>query len=93
MNPLNIDAINTYSPYPVWNKEDEYLFKTDKGIEYSVSFDEEDNFEYTSYWFHLTNISHGKSPNDVKIAKTVICIIEEFFSHNPDILLYLCSTD
>ena len=92
MNPLDIDAINTYSPYPVWNKEDEYLFKTDNGIEYSVSFDEEDNFEYKSYWFNLTNISHEKSPGDVKIAKTVICIIEEFFSQNPDILLYLCST-
>ena len=23
----------------------------------------------------------------------MICIIEEFFSQNPDILLYLCSTD
>ena len=89
MNPLDIDAINTYSPYPVWNKEDEYLFKTDNGIEYSVSFDEEENFEYKSYWFNLTNISHEKSPGDVKIAKTVICIIEEFFCQNPDILLYL----
>ena len=44
MNPLDVDVINTYSPYPVWNKEDEYLFKTDNGIEYSVSFDEEENF-------------------------------------------------
>ena len=92
MNPLDIDAINTQSPYPVWNKGGEYLFKTDNEIEYSVSFDEEDNFEYKSYWFNLTNISHEKSPGDVKIAKTVICIIEEFFSQNPDILLYLCST-
>lgn len=80
MNPLDIDAINTYSPYPVWNKEDEYLFKTDNGIEYSVSFDEEENFEYKSYWFNLTNISHEKSPGDVKIAKTVICIIEALLS-------------
>ena len=34
-----------------------------------------------------------KSPGDVKIAKTVICIIEEFFQKNPDILLYMCSTE
>ena len=33
------------------------------------------------------------SPGDKKIAQTVICIIEEFFNQNPDILLYMCSTD
>ena len=27
-----------------------------------------------------------------KIPQTVICIIEEFFDKNPEILLYLCST-
>ena len=93
MQSLNIDIINTYSPYTVWTKGDEYLFTTDYGIEYSVSFDNEDNFEFNSYWLNLTNLSHQKSPGDVKIAQTVICIIEEFFRQNPDILLYLCSTD
>ena len=33
------------------------------------------------------------SPGDKKIAQTVICVIEEFFRQNPDILLYMCSTD
>ena len=93
MQSLNIDIINTYSPYTVWAKGYEYLFTTDYGIEYSVSFDDEDNFEFKSYWLNLTNLSHQKSPGDVKIAQTVICIIEEFFRQNPDILLYLCSTD
>ena len=27
-----------------------------------------------------------------KIPQTVICIIEEFFRQNPDIMLYMCST-
>ena len=93
MNPLDIDIINTYSPYTIWPKGEEYRFITDNGIEYSVSFDDEDNFEYQSYWFNLTNLSHQKSPGALKIAQTVICIIEEFFRKNPDILLYLCSTD
>lgn len=93
MNPLHEDKINLYSPYPVWKREDVLVFTTDNGIEYSITFDEEENFEYTSYWLNLTNINHQKSPGDIKIAQTVICIIEEFFRQNPDILLYLCSTD
>lgn len=42
-------------------------------------------------WY--ANPYHQKSPGDTKIAQTVICIIEEFFRQNPDILLYMCSTD
>ena len=29
----------------------------------------------------------------MKIAQTIICIIEEFFLQNPEVLLYMCSTD
>lgn len=93
MTQLNVDTVNIFSPYSIWVRGDEYVFTTDNGIEYSVTFDEEDNFEYKAYWFNLTNLSHHKSPGDVKIAQTVICIIEEFFRQNPNILLYLCSTD
>ncbi len=39
------------------------------------------------------NPEHAKSPGDVKIAQTVVCIIEEFFRLNPEVLLYMCSTD
>jgi len=35
----------------------------------------------------------GSSPGDVKIAQTVVCIIEEFFRLNSEVLLYMCSTD
>ena len=28
----------------------------------------------------------------MKVRDTIICIIEEFFRQNPDILLYLCDT-
>jgi hypothetical protein len=41
----------------------------------------------------LTNPNHAKSPGDAKIAQTVVCIIEEFFRLNPEVLLYMCSTD
>ena len=68
-------------------------FRTDYDILYLVSFDEEENPFYKAYWFNLTNPQNVASPGDKKIAQTVICIIEEFFRQNPDILLYMCSTD
>ena len=61
MQSLNIDIINIYSPYTVWTKGDEYLFTTDYGIEYSVSFDDEDNFEFKSYWLNLTGVPEEMS--------------------------------
>ena len=70
-----------------------YLFKSDYGILYAVDFELDSNPFYTAYWFNLTNPDHTKSPGDSKIAQTVICIIEEFFRLNPEVLLYMCSTD
>jgi len=93
MKALNIDNINLLSPYTVAEISGRLHFRTDHGIEYVVTFDQEDNPFFTVYWFNLTNPNHAKSPNDPKIPQTVICIIEEFFHQNPDILLYMCSTE
>ena len=68
-------------------------FETDYGIRYLVDFELDVNPYYTAYWFNLTNPEHAKSPGDTKIAQTVVCIIEEFFRLNPEVLLYMCSTD
>lgn len=93
MKALSVAQININAPYKVWNERKLYRFETDFGINYIVDFEQDDNPFYTSYWFNLTNPKHTKSPGDVKIAKTVICIIEEFFQKNPDILLYMCSSE
>ena len=92
MNALDLQTINIYAPYSVWEEDNTFFFKTDFGIYYSVDFDVDDNPLYTAYWFNLTNMSQEKSPGDIKIQRTIICIIEEFFKKNPDILLYMCST-
>lgn len=92
MNWLDLSKINTRAPYAVWQDGDAYLFRTDYGIVYAVSFDEEDIGGYTAYWFNLANTSFKPSPNDKKIMQTIICIIEAFFFSNPDILLYICDT-
>ena len=74
MNKLDIDAINSFSPYDVIEENERLYFKTDNNITYLISFDEEDNPFYTAYWFNLTNATHTASPGDKKIAQTVICI-------------------
>lgn len=93
MNKLDINNINLSSPYTVADIRGNLHFRSDNDIEYIVSFDEDPNPYYTAYWFNLTNPEHTKSPGDMKIGQTVICIIEEFFRQNPEILLYLCSTE
>lgn len=94
MNKLNTDHINGNAPYYVsYDSDGAIVFFTDYGVEYSITFDDDANPYYTAYWFNMSNMNHTPSPGDKKIAQTVICIIEEFFRQNPDILLYMCSTD
>lgn len=93
MTPLDLDKLNARSPYVVWRQKGELRFKTDYEIVYSVDFERE--YSYTdsnAFWFNLYNRSAKKSPNDIKLQKTIVCIIEEFFRSNPDILLYICDT-
>lgn len=93
MNQLNANRININSPYNVWTDGNILHFNTDFGIRYAVDFDHDDNPYFNSYWLNLTNENNKPSPNDKKISQTIICIIEEFFHANPDILLYMCRTD
>ena len=94
MNRLNTNHINDRAPYDVaYDVEGAIIFSTDYGVDYSVTFDDDANPYYTAYWLNLSNMNNATSPGDKKIAQTVICIIEEFFIKNPDILLYMCSTD
>lgn len=94
MNALDLNMVNSHADYLVWlSPSGKFVFKTDHNILYAVDFELDSNPYYTAYWFNLTNPNHQKSPGDIKIAQTVICIIEEFFRQNPNILLYMCSTD
>lgn len=94
MNALNLEMVNAHAEYQVFlSQTGKYIFKTDFDIIYAVDLELDANPYYTAYWFNLTNPEHAKSPGDVKIAQTVVCIIEEFFRLNPEVLLYMCSTD
>jgi len=93
MVKLEVQQINLLSPYIVFYSGDDLSFTTDYGIQYAIDFDEDTNPYFKAFWLNLTNLSERPSPGDKKIAQTIICIIEEFFRQNPDILLYMCSTE
>ena len=95
MQQFNLSRLNIFSPYSVWqNSNDSYKFKTDYGVVFRVVFSKNDNIwqDDVAYEFGLFNENALVSPNDPKVKKTILCIIEEFFLCNPDILLYQCET-
>ena len=92
MNSLNVSNINLRSPYTVWEENGEYVFISENNILYAVGFEYDDSIRYGAFWLNIINRSQKKSPNDKKLQYTIICIIEEFFRVNPNILLYVCDS-
>ncbi len=92
MNRLLTDRINDHSPYDVEYDDNLLVFTTEHGLTYAVDFDDDANPYFTAYWLNLRNVYGQPSPGDKKVAQTLICIIEEFFRQNPDVLLYICSS-
>ncbi len=94
MNVLDLSRINLISPYTVWNTTERYyFFKTDHGAVYKIGFmDDFSIWETGAYQFLIINESGSASPLDQKLRMTVLCIIEAFFTANPEILLYICET-
>lgn len=94
MNKLNLIQLNNQSPYEVWSESEcDYFFATDYGVIYKISFgDDAPIWKSGAYTFDIQNTNHKTSPNDIKVKQTIVCIVEEFFRINNDILLYICET-
>lgn len=92
MNRLFTDKINEHSPYDVEYDDELLVFTTEYGLTYAVDFDDDANPYFSAYWLNLRNVYGQASPSDKKVAQTLICIIEEFFRQNNDVLLYICSS-
>lgn len=93
MNELSTDRINEHSPYDVEYDGDVLIFTSAQGVTFAVDFDEDTNPYFPAYWLNLRNVYHRPSSGDKQIAQTVICIVEEFFRQNDDVLLYICSSE
>lgn len=94
MKDLQLLQINMASPYRViCSDKGDYLFATDQGINYTISFTEEFPLGgCMSYQFCIHNDNHLHGSYDSKISTTIIAIIEEFFQQNQNVLLYICDT-
>ena len=55
MNRLNLSEINLNFPYTIWEMDGSYLFKTDYGIVYKISFMEDVSFtDSTMYHYNYS---------------------------------------
>ena len=91
---LNIDRINSSSPYTVsLDERGTCHLVTDSGVMYLISFIEDDLLQYAeSYQMIISNVSNKKSPRDSKLRRTILAIIYEFFENSEHALLYICDT-
>lgn len=94
MIDFSLKHILQNSPYDITLSELGFIFLTDNGIHYRVSFDEEDIVlgGCKTYQLILQNVEHVRAPYDPKIETTVLAIIDEFFRSNQHVLLYICDT-
>lgn len=82
MVELSVEKINAASPYKVTktSKTNYITFVTEHGIRYVVGFELTEVFTRAeAYQFYITNITHKKSPRDVKLKETIMAVVANFF--------------
>lgn len=96
MNKLNLKNINLNSPYVVYEREDkqhEFYFWSDNGVEYDIGFAPNNSIIPSgAIEVGINNREHKASHRDPNFLKTFTAIIEEFFACNDDVMLYLAET-
>lgn len=93
---LSADILNQRSPYKLSQLgEFTFRFVTDQNIHYTVGFYKDTIFmDDGAYHFFIDNGEHEHGSYDSKILDVVTVILEEFFSQEPTVMLYICdSTD
>lgn len=91
---FSIRRILESAPYELMLSGEEFVFQTDFGIHYSVSFNKEDIVlgGCATYQIIIRKIEETKSRHDPKVEATILSIINEFFRSNLEVMLYLCDT-
>ena len=89
-----LDRILQHAPYSITLTEAGFVFCTDNGVPYRVSFEKEDIVLGGSctYQLILQNVDHIRKAHDPKVVETVLAIVDEFFRSNHEVLLYMCDT-
>ncbi|MBQ7150592.1 MAG: hypothetical protein IJS06_06500 [Prevotella sp.] len=89
---LSLDSINRQDVYYVMiSPQGGYIFETEKGIHYTISFEEESSFGGCgTYQFIIEKRERTRSAHDPKVEQTILAILNQFFVEHLDVLLYLC---
>lgn len=90
---LNLDNINSKSPYKVTLDSKQYVFETRYGLHYEIRFFEEQRIGGCETWqFSFAKAENMSTPEDPYVRFTLFAIIDEFFAENNDVMLYICDT-
>ncbi|MBQ9678821.1 MAG: hypothetical protein IJV44_11865 [Prevotella sp.] len=91
---FSLPRILNQSPYEIILSEGDFLFQTERGIRYEISFVKEDIVfgNCDTYQFIIRKLDEVGSTYDPKVKDTIFAIINEFFLSNQQILLYICDT-
>ena len=89
---LSAENINKKSPYWVIQLDDMlFRFRTKNGITYRVGFQEDKFLKVgNTYNFFITNMDNQNAPRDLDVFKVVSLVLEEFFSQDASVMLYIC---
>lgn len=89
---LNVDEINAQSPYWVIQLDDMlFRFITKNGVKYRAGFFPDTYFlKEGAYHFFLERVDADPGKPDEDVFTTVSLIIEEFFRHLLNVMLYIC---
>lgn len=89
---LSVDAINERSPYWVIQLDDMlFRFATRNGIRYHVGFYPDSFFlNEGAYHLFIERMHDDHTPADPLVFEVVSIIIEEFFTDNANVMLYIC---
>lgn len=93
MNRISIDRINEKSPYRVTEINGGFEFQTPQGVCYRIYFVEESPLGgCETMQFMLNKVGDDDSSYDPNVSTITFIIIDEFFTENDDVLLYICDT-
>ena len=89
---LSVDNINQASPYWVIQLDDmTFRFITKNGVVYRVGFYKDPYFlGDRAYHFFISNENDVMTPKDADVYKVITCVLEEFFSQDASVMLYIC---
>jgi len=90
---LNLDNINSKSPYKVTMEGKQLVFETRYRLHYEIRFFEEQRIGGCETWqFSFAKAENVSSPEDPYVRFTLFAVIDEFFSENANVMLYICDT-